>query len=349
MTFKNSELADLGWSTFYSSQLDLEELETHIPVKVAEVHRSKLRVIGDSLDCFVAPFYISEDDLEAQATVGDWLLLDKETKQPQRLLDRKSLFKRRAAGHDRKTQLIAANIDTLFIVSSCNQDFNIARLERYLTLARDADVYAVVVLTKSDLTDTPEDYEREAANLMPNLVVVTLDARNAKSVECLLPWIGKGQTVAFVGSSGVGKSTTINTLIGHDKIETQNIRVEDGRGRHTTTSRELHLLPSGGLLLDTPGMRELQLTDVQAGLEGVFADITDLDGTCRFRDCKHETEPGCAIIAAVEAGEIDQNRLMRWKKLVAEDAFNTASLVDRRAQDKVLGKLIKSVKQRNRK
>ncbi|PCI05119.1 MAG: ribosome small subunit-dependent GTPase A [Hyphomicrobiales bacterium] len=349
MTYKISELADLGWTAFYSSQLDTTDLETHFPVKVAEVHRNNLRVVGTSLDCLVPPFYDPDGDDEAQATVGDWLLLDRETLQPQRLLDRKSLFKRFAPGTGRKIQLIAANIDTLFIVSSCNQDFNIARLERYLALALDADILAVIVLTKADLTDVPEDYERDAAKLIQNLSVVVLDARNSDDVKRLLPWCGKGQTVAFVGSSGVGKSTIINTLTGMEQIATQDVREDDAKGRHTTTSRELHLLHTGGWLLDTPGIRELQLTDVQAGLGEVFADITKLAQSCRFRDCAHETEPECAIRAAVEAGELDENRLQRWKKLVAEDAYNTESLIERRAKDKTFGKMIKRVKQDTRK
>lgn len=348
MTYKISELADLGWDTFYSSQLDATELDTHIPVKVTEVHRSKIRVVGPSMDNFVPPFYASNGEEEARATVGDWLLLDRETLQPQRLLDRKSLFKRRAAGTGRKIQLIAANIDTLFIVSSCNQDFNIARLERYLTLARDADISPVIVLTKADLTDVPGDYEKDAVKLLPNLAVVVLDARNADEVGRLLPWCGKGQSVAFVGSSGVGKSTLINTLTGSEQIATRGIREDDAKGRHTTTNRELHQLHTGGWLLDTPGIRELQLTDVQAGLDKVFADITELAQSCRFRNCAHETEPGCAIRAAFKAGELEESRLQRWKKLTAEDIYNTESLTERRSRDKAFGKMIKRAKRETR-
>jgi ribosome biogenesis GTPase len=343
MTYKISELADLGWNTFYSSQLNTAELDTHVPVKVTEVHRGNMRVMGLALDCLIPPFSAPDGGDEARATVGDWLLLDNETLQPQRLLNRRSLFKRRAPGTGRKVQLIAANIDTLFIVSSCNQDFNIARMERYLILARDADVYPVIVLTKADLTDVPEDYERDAVKLMPNLAVLALDARNADAVECLLPWLGKGHAVAFVGSSGVGKSTLINTLTGRGQIETQAIRKDDDKGRHTTTSREFHLLHSGAMLLDTPGMRGLQLTDVRVGLGEVFADIAELALSCRFRDCAHDTDFGCAIRAAIEAGELDESRLRRWKKLVAEEAYNRESMAKRRARDKAFGKMIKRV------
>lgn len=345
MIDKFSELADFGWTTFFSSQLDEDELDTHIPVKVAEVHRNSLRVIGPSLDRLIAPFYAPDGD-DTQATVGDWLLLDNATLQPQRLLTRKSLIKRCApgTGTGRSIQLIAANIDTLFVVSSCNQDFNIARMERYLALASDSDVYPVIILTKADLADAPEDYEKEARKLMPNLAVVTLDARNADAVKHLLPWCGKGQTVAFLGSSGVGKSTLINSLTGKEQIATQGIRNNDAKGRHTTTSRELYMLHTGGLLVDTPGMRELRLTDAQAGVAEVFADIAELVQSCKFRDCAHETEPGCMIQAAIKAGELDENRLQRWKKLVLEDAHNSESMIERRLREKSFGKTTKRVK-----
>lgn len=341
MSSKFSTLADFGWTTFFSSQLNVSELDNQIPAKVAEVQRGNIRVVGPSLDQFIPSFYAAKGDDEARAIVGDWLLIDDTTFQPKRLLTRKSLLKRLAPGKGRKVQLIAANIDTIFIVSSCNQDFSIARMERYLALAHDAGVHPVIVLTKTDLTDTPQDFQKDALALAPNLDVVSLNAKSSNAVEQLLPWCTKGQTAAFLGSSGVGKSTLINSLIGGKKIVTQGVREGDDKGRHTTTSREMHFLDSGGLLLDMPGMRELQLTDVQTGVEEVFADITELALTCRFRDCKHETEPGCAISAALKAGELEENRLQRWKKLRGEDAINTANLAKRHAREKHTGKTTK--------
>jgi len=344
-----TDLSDFGWSDFFAEQLEPLELTSHVPAKVAEVHRATIRVLGPSLDSVVPPYYAENGDGEARAIVGDWLLLDKTTREPKRLLTRKSLLKRLAPGKGRKAQLIAANIDTLFIVSSCNQDFSIARIERYLALAHEAGVHPVVVLTKIDQAETPDEYIRQTRDLGNDLVVIGVNAKSDDAAAQLMPWCSKGQTTAFLGSSGVGKSTLVNALTGTDKAQTQSVREDDDKGRHTTTSRELHLLSTGGLLLDTPGMRELQLTDVQAGVEEVFADIAALALTCKFRDCKHETEPGCAIRSALETGEIDNARLQRWKKLSAEDEHNSASLARRRARDKSFGKLVKRVKKSNKK
>lgn len=350
-----STLADLGWTNFFLSQLDADDLVTFAPARVMSVHRTKMDVMGCGPDQVpfektIMPFSEPEDPDDGSpgrsATVGDWVLLDPTTRQVQRLLDRTSVFKRKVAGHERKEQLIAANVDTLFIVTSCNQDFNVARLERYLALsqdagAQDAGVTPVIILTKADLTDDPHTYEQQAMGLMPGIVVETLDARDPTQIANLLPWCKSGQTVAFVGSSGVGKSTLINTLTGQDTIETAGIREDDAKGRHTTTSRQFHRLPSGAWLLDTPGMRELQLTDVQDGIDAVFADIVALAEDCRFKDCQHETEPGCAVTAAIDAGTLDAKRLHRWRKLALEDMHNTQTIAERRSREKSFKKMVK--------
>ena len=339
MTFQTSDLASFGWRSFFESQLEPEEATAAVPLRVMAVHRGGLSVAGPGIDRLIPPF---------AATVGDWILCDRQTFQPLRLLKRHSLFKRRAAGTGRKLQLIAANVDTLFIVSSCNQDFNTARLERYLALARESDVTPVIVLTKADLTDTPHDFVRAAAKLLPGLLVEVVDARNPDSVACLIPWCARGQTVALVGSSGVGKSTLVNTLTGLNQIATQSIREGNDKGRHTTSVRALHRLPAGGWLLDMPGMRELQVTDLKAGIEDVFSDIVDLASACRFTDCRHETEPGCAVLAAVEAGSLDADRAGRWRKLAAEDARNSENLARRRSRERTFSKMVKGVMKNKR-
>jgi len=343
MTFDLSDLAEFGWNAFFTSQLETTDFALTIPVRVMAVHRGAIQVAGPNIDTSIPTFVADVEDEEAISTVGDWLLLERDTLRVHRLLSRNCLFKRRAAGTGRKLQLIAANIDTLFIVTSCNQDFNIARLERYLAMSQEATVTPVIVLTKADLAEQTDEYMNAAAKLLPNLIVEVIDARSENDVTRLAPWCTGGQTVALVGSSGVGKSTLINTLTGNAYITTKGIREDDAKGRHTTTGRVLHRLPAGGWLLDTPGMRELQLTDVRSGLDDVFADIVALAENCRFNSCRHETEPDCAVQQAASSGELNPERLNRWRKLVAEEAYNSASLTERKSRDKAFGKMVKRV------
>ena len=324
----------LGWGPAFASQIDADALTATPPARVVAMHRSGLQVAGDGIDETVPP--------GPEATVGDWLLLDRARPRSSQVLDRKSLIKRRAPGTGREVQMIAANIDTVFVVTSCNADFNVARLERYVALAFEAGIEPVIVLTKADLTNDTAPYVEEARKISDRVPVVTLDARGAEPAQALADWCKSGRTVAFLGSSGVGKSTLTNALLGTQEIATQGIREDDARGRHTTTRRELHAAPGGCLVLDTPGMRELQLTDAAAGIADLFEDIEALAARCRFKDCQHETEPGCAILAAIDDGSLDPARLARWRKLQAEDAFNSSSLAERREKDRTFGKLVRS-------
>ncbi len=333
------DLTSLGWRPFFTQQLDAGELETCVPVRVVAVHRSELHVIGPGIDVAVPP--LRSDLEEDRATIGDWLLLDKQSHRIIRRLERLSLFKRRAPGTGRSVQLIAANVDTMMIVSSCNEDFNIARLERYLAVARDADVTPVIALTKADLAEAPDDYRRQAEALMPLLIVETLDATDPMETKVLDAWCGPGQTLAFVGSSGVGKSTLANTLLGNTDIATQAIREDDAKGRHTTTHRAMYQLPLGGWVIDTPGIRELQLTDVSEGIADLFGDIEELVANCRFHDCQHDTEPGCAVREAIENGALEEDRYRRWCKLNAENERNSQTIAQARAKDKSFSKMVK--------
>lgn len=335
------DLAAFGWSPFFQTQLSIEDLNDTRPARVIAVHRGEWDVSSPDFEGRVRePATLSE---ETPVTVGDWVLLDATTHTVLRLLDRHSLFQRRAAGVEAKMQLIAANVDTVFIVSSCNKDFNLARLERYLILAQEAGSTPVVVLTKADLMDDATELRRSAEHLLPGLVVECVDARDPEAVSALKPWCDVGQTVALLGSSGVGKSTLVNSLAGADIQDVGGIREDDSKGRHTTSGRTLHRLDVGGWLLDTPGMRELQMADVEDGISDFYSDIIDLSGSCKFSDCQHETEPGCAVRAAVDAGELEANRVARYRKLAIESEFNSLSVAERRARDKAFGKRIKAV------
>lgn len=338
---KLTALEKLGWQEFFSSQVGDEDLVETPPVRVTEAHRSGLRVQGDGINQLVPP--------KLAATVGDWVLLNRVLPTASRVLERKSLFKRRAPGHDRSIQLIASNTDTSFIVTSCNMDFNLARLERYLALAFEADVTPVIVLTKSDLCDDPTPYLEQAESISSRVPVILLNAKSEQAKEQLAPWCRPGDTLVFLGTSGVGKSTLVNALFGHEAAETAEIREDDARGRHTTRHRQMRFLPNGCAVMDTPGMRELQMAEAESGIADLFDDLTELASLCKFRNCKHENEPGCALNAALARGEVQQARLDRWKKLATEERFNTATLADRKGSGKALHKAIRSTQKRNKK
>jgi len=333
-------LKDYGWSAHFQAQFGDDDADT-LAVRVLAVHRDALDVAGPDFEGRVPPF-VPDDDEDA-ATAGDWLLIDGETHRVQRLLERRSVFKRKGAGKARRVQLIGANVDTLLLVTSANQDFNPARLERYLALAREAEVAPVVVITKADLAGDASDFVARARGLMRGLFVEALDVRGGEAARVLAPWIGRGQTLALLGSSGVGKSTLVNSLSGHALQETQGIREDDARGRHTTTGRSLHRLASGAWLMDTPGMRELQLIDAADGLDEVFEDVSQLMTACRFSDCTHANEPGCAVQAALTSGDLDSERLKRYQKLQREERHNSESIADSRARSRKFGKMAKSV------
>lgn len=329
-------LADLGWSAAFASQRDVEDTAT--PARVTEVMRDHLVLLAES-----GPTTAITPDETGLYAVGDWVLFD--GPKVLRRLDRTTEIARRGAGPQAGRQLIAANVDTLAIVSSCNADFNVARLERYLAMCASAGCLPLVVLTKADLCDDPAAYVRQAEALSPLVTALAINVH--QEADVLTPWCKKGQTLALVGSSGVGKTTIQNALTGVTAL-TQDIREDDAKGRHTTTSRALRPTLAGGWLIDTPGMRELALLDAGQGIDAVFADVTDLIDQCKFTDCAHETEPGCAVQAAIAAGDLDAGRLDRWRKLSREDLYNTETIAQTRARHKSREKMYNAGKKRSK-
>jgi ribosome biogenesis GTPase len=254
--------------------------------------------------------------------VGDWVaitLINGEARATiQKILPRKSKFSRKTIGTVTNEQIIATNIDTVFLVSGLDRDFNKRRIERYLILVWESGANPVIVLNKADLCDDVEQRYSEVEAIAPGVPIVVLSAVENTGLDGLTPYLGIGQTVALIGSSGVGKSTITNQLVGQDIQVVQSVRSGDSRGRHTTTHRELIILPSGGLLIDTPGMREIQLWASQDGLQETFADIEALITLCRFRNCKHEKEPGCAVQQALVDETLDEERFRNYQKLQQE-------------------------------
>ena len=338
-------LQKLGLVPFFTQQLaDTCLLDSRVG-RVTSVQRSIITVFcdGSIRSAGLSPA-LQQAEAVDRPTVGDWIVMDESLTRIEQVLERKSLFKRIGAGSGTEFQPIAANIDTLFIVTCCNEEFKESRLERYLALCAEAGAMPVIVLTKIDLTDDTDVYISRARSVQAGVPVETANAHDPATLDGVRAWINDNSTVALVGSSGVGKSTLLNTLAENSLAATKEIREQDKKGRHTTTHRELHRLPSGGLLIDVPGMRELRLAEVEHSLGKVFDDIEVLAMQCQFADCKHATEPGCAVLQAIEEKILDKRRLLSYQKLQRENALASATLAEKRARERDFGKMVKGVK-----
>ncbi len=322
------KLHELGWNARFEAQWAAEPRAGCVPARVVSQQRKFFRVAGEFGEVWAevtGRLRHERGGAGDYPAVGDWVACEgrpgEERGAIHAVLPRHSKFSRAAAGKRTEEQVVAANVDTVFLVTSLNRDLNPRRMERYLALVLESGAAPVVVLNKSDLCEDSGALVTEMERVTLGVAVHAMSAATGDGVEALAAHLRAGVTVALLGSSGVGKSALLNRLAGRDLQAVREIRSGDDRGRHTTTARELFRLPGGALIIDTPGLRELQLWEAGEGLGATFADIQELAAQCRFRDCTHASEPGCAVRAAIADGSLDEARLESLRKLEREQEF----------------------------
>ena len=342
-------LEQLGWNDRFAAAFAEHAASGRVPGRVVLEHTHIYRVAIDGEELLARVSGRLRHHAAARAdfpAVGDWVAVARVEDGDARIhavLPRFSRFSRRAAGDVTEEQIVAANIDVVFLVGGLDHDFNPRRIERYLVVAWESGATPVIVLNKADLVDDPQRFVEDVRASAPGVDVYAVAAHRAETLEPLRAHLGPGRTGALLGMSGVGKSTIVNRLIGQELLKTRDVRITDSRGRHTTTARQLVVLGDGGGLIDTPGMRELQLWDTGQSLEGAFADIEALAVHCRFRDCRHAEEPGCAVRAAVDAGDLPGARYESYAKLAAEREHqhrqqDERAMLEHKRKGKVLSK-----------
>ncbi len=320
-------LSRWGWNSYFEALWGDRDRGNAVPARVIAQQRRFWRVAGDFGEGWAEAAGSLRDAADGGAewpAVGDWVaveLHDAAAAVIREVLPRRTQFVRKSPGKQIEEQVIAANVDTALLVSALDGDFNPRRVERYLTQCWESGARPVIVLNKADTCEDARDRAAEMEKIALGAAVCVVSAKTGQRIEELEKFLRPGETLVLLGSSGVGKSTIVNRLLGESLQEVQPVREGDSRGRHTTTMRELFVLPGGALLMDTPGLRELQLWDAAEGVSQAFADIDSLAGQCRFSDCRHETEPGCAVQAAVRAGTLDEARLENHRKLLREQEF----------------------------
>lgn len=352
---KQNTLQELGWQDFFENQMENNEFSVG---RIILEHKHMYRVVnedGEWLAELSGKFIYNAIRKIDFPAVGDWVVIqtipDEKKAIIQTVLERKSQFVRQAAGSKFEEQVVASNVDYIFIVNALNHDFNVRRIERYLLLAYESGANPVIVLTKKDLCEDINLKIEEVNSVAFGVPIYAVSNMTGDGVDEIKGLITTGVTVALLGSSGVGKSTLLNSLMDLEVQKTSDIREDDSKGRHTTTHRELFQLPTGGLVIDTPGMREIQLWDGSQSIGTTFSDIDELSETCRFSDCSHESEPGCSVRQALNDGTLSNDRFQSYLKLQREIDFQARKVDPALARNekekwKKMSKQIKSINKR---
>jgi ribosome biogenesis GTPase len=350
------DLESLGWSEFFESAFQPYRERGHFAGRVVLEERGAYRLYTGQGELSARVRGKLRYDSESSAdfpAVGDWVAVSRRERdglnQIQAVLPRRSRFSRKAAGANSEEQIVAANVDTVFLVQGLDHDFNLRRLERYLVAAFESNAAPVVILNKADLCEDVETKVSEAESVAPGTPVHAISSLSGQGLDALDKYVLPGVTVAFLGSSGAGKSTLINRIVGEEIQKTAEVREQDSRGRHTTTRRELIVLKTGGLLIDTPGMRELQMWDASGSLDLAFSDVQSIAAACYFSDCSHQNEPGCAVREALEDGSLDRGRYESYTKMEKEMEYldsrmDTRLNLKRKSREKKIHRAFRTIK-----
>lgn len=352
------KLEKLGYSNWFKDHVDATMIATHEIARVISVHKDSYTItkgIGDVFAELSGHLSYTVDSAADLPTTGDWVYADFYDDDTHAIIhdvtQRKTLLKRKSAGKLVDFQLIAANIDIAFIIQSADFNFNLSRLERYLVMVNESGITPIILLSKCDLMSQAEvdEIKQSILAIAPQITVLAFSNLSGVNLDAIKGSLSAGTTYCLLGSSGVGKTTLLNSILGRDDFETQSVSKKESKGRHTTTSRELILLESGAMIIDTPGMRELGNLSVDMGLDETFAEILELTQQCKFTNCSHTNEKGCAILAAINSGELSEKRYTNYLKIKSESAFYEMSYSEKRKKDKDFGKLIKTTLKGNQK